>query len=366
MTIDTEARLSVACDGRAWSSPAGGVRRYVQELYSALIAAYPEDRYVAAGIADPSLAAIESRPAAWSLPTNPGWMLTGLPATVRRVRPMVCHAPAYTAPVNVGCPVVLTIHDVVYARHPEWYPARLGRAREWFFRRSARSAARIVTDSAFSKSEIMAAYGIDAARIVVAPLGVSPGFSAPPLDAPRECVVLHVGDLHPRRNLVLLLDVVLELRRVLGRAMPVLVLIGVDRGVVDHLRKQADAAGDPDALRWFSSVPETELQAWYRRASVLAYPSKYEGFGLPLIEAMASGLPVVASRAASMPEVVGDAGVLVGPEDRRAWFAAIDAVLGNAARWRNLSADGVRRASTFTWARTAALTRQAFLESANR
>src|SRR5690606_7361374 len=130
----------------------------------------------------------------------------------RRVGADVLHAPAYTAPLWGTPPVVLTIHDVSYARHPDWYPARLDPLRRQFFRLSAVRAARIVTDSEFSKREILAAYGIPAERIRVVPLGVAAIFGpgAPP--DPTRPYVLHVGELHARRNLPAILEAVVRCR----------------------------------------------------------------------------------------------------------------------------------------------------------
>ncbi len=153
--------------------------------------------------------------------------------------------------------------------------------------------------------------------------------AAPPL-APelpagvRTPFLLHVGDLHERRNLAVVVDALLEARRHFG-ALPglSLVLAGVDRGIGDGLRAIARAADAPEAVVLLGMVDEAQLRALYRSAAALVYPSRYEGFGLPVLEAMASGTPVIASNAASMPEVLGDAGILVDPEDTRGWSRAI-------------------------------------------
>lgn len=299
-----------------------------------------------------------------SLPTNFGWCASALPRAIARSGADVAFAPAYTAPLWGRTPLVATLHDVSYARRPEWYPNQMSPARQWFYRRSAVRSATIITDSEFSRAEITAAYGIPAAKIVVIPLGVTPGFlHVTRVLRPDDVVILHVGDLHPRRNLAMLLDVVLALRRDPHLSVrPRLVLLGVDRGVADGLRAQA--ASDPEALHLASDVDDATLLEWYSRASVFAYPSRYEGFGLPVLEAMAAGVPVVASAAASVPEVVGEAGLLCDPDDGRAWRDGVMAVLTNPTRAAAMAAAGRTRAADFTWARTAARTATVFRDAA--
>ena len=146
-------------------------------------------------------------PEPWHPPTNLGWAAVGLPRAARRAAVDLIHAPAYTAPLYSAVPVVLTIHDVSYERHPEWYPYRRDRLRRAFYRRSARAASHILTDSEFSRSEIAAAYDIAPDRMTVAPLGAAAVFDqggAVAASLPAGIVapfLLHVGDLHERRNL---------------------------------------------------------------------------------------------------------------------------------------------------------------------
>jgi alpha-1,3-rhamnosyl/mannosyltransferase len=280
--------------------------------------------------------------------------VSGLPLSARRVPFDVFHAPAYTAPLWGVRPLVVTIHDVSYARHPEWYPYQRDPIRRAFYRASALRADRVLTDSAFSRQEIVAAYGIAAERIDVVPLGVGAQFT-PAVWTRRDDFVLHVGDLHPRRNLPMLLDVVMALRRGDPRCASLrLVLAGVDRGVLDGLRRQAAAL--PASLEYVGRPSDTALVDLYRRAAVFAYPSRYEGFGLPVLEAMACGAPIIAGRTGAVPEVVGDAGVLIDPEDRAAWQEALQAVLSDPARRARLSGAAVTRACDFTWERTARAT----------
>jgi hypothetical protein len=177
-------RLRVGVDGRAFASPAGGVRRYVSELYGALARIAPEVEVVALGAAAGTmLPANVMRHPAIAFPTNLGWMAASLPLAARGAGLDVFHAPAYTAPLWGVHPQVVTIHDVSYERKPEWNAYRNDPFRRAFYRRSALAADRIVTDSAFSREEITAAYGIAADRIDVVPLAASAVFTAGPFEA---------------------------------------------------------------------------------------------------------------------------------------------------------------------------------------
>lgn len=348
-------------DARALTSPAAGVRRYARELFGA-IAARGDVVVVAVGApaGEELPVGVERAAGAWTLPTNAGWMFTGLPRAASRARIGLFHAPSYTAPFRGPRPLVLTIHDVSYARRPEWYPYRRDPLRRAFYRWSARAADLVLTDSEFSKREIVAAYDLRPERISVVPLAAGARFTPGPL-LPPALFVLHVGDIHPRRNLATVLEALARLRQRAPDMRDVrLVVVGTDRGHLAELQGLAARLSDgPPLIDFRGRVSDDELVRLYRTTLALVYPSKYEGFGLPLVEAMACGTPVIGSTAASIPEVAGDAALLRDPDEPEAWTEGILST-GDPATRARLRAVGLARAATFTWARTAELTVAAY------
>jgi glycosyltransferase involved in cell wall biosynthesis len=371
--------------------PARGVRRYVQELYARLPALAPDVEFVAVdppeGVQLPAGTIAGAKAA--RLPTNLVRAALTLPAAARRSGLDLFHAPAYTAPLSGRVPVVVTIHDVSYARRPEFYAHKSGRLRQWFYRRSALLAACVITDSEFSRREIIEAYGIPATGIAVVPLGVDAGFTPGqtppgPVDAEsgvtpnadgvaprpvRPPYVLHVGDLLPRRDVVTALRAVIKIRS--RSATPAasrlqLVCAGGDSGTSVDLLAESAASGESNVLIVLGPLPEQELVTLYQGAVALVYPSRYEGFGLPVLEAMACGLPVVAARAGAIPEVLGEAGMLIPCGGTDAMADAIEALLASPALRLDLCARGVARAVSYSWDRTARETLAVFRECLRR
>lgn len=245
----------------------------------------------------------------------------------------------YTAPRSPGCPVVTVVHDVSFAEHPEWFPQG---QRRWMPRTipaTMNRAARVVTVSEFSRDEIRRIYRIPEERIVVAHDGVDPRLSEPQDPPVPEPYLLYVGNIEARKNLAVLLGAFRRARDA-----------GLDHRLVIAGKGPAPKVEGVDALGW---VDDDTLAGLLQHATALCYPSRYEGFGLPPVEAMSVGTPVLVSDIPVMREVVGDAGILLGVEDERGWAEAMLSVCSDADRRAELSRLGQLRAARFTWNETA-------------
>ena len=353
--------MRVAFDGRTLTASAGGVRRYIHELCTAIRRVDRSVQMVAVGPA-PSVVlpdGVQIAAARGSLPTDFGWLLTGLPLAVRRVPHDIFHALSPAAPLWGVRRLVLTIHDVGTAGGSGPEPRPADPIRRAWQRASVRRAHRILTSSVFSRNRIVAAYGVDPARVDVVPPGVSAVFSLNRAIA-REPFILHVGDLHPGRNLSLLADVVLALRRSEPACSKLrLILAGTDCGALAELRRRVASA--PDVLGFVGRTDDHGLLDLYRRAALFAYPSHIEGLGLPLLEAMRCGTPVVAAADGSVPEIVGDAAPILSTDDMGAWRGTIRRILTEPSLSADISTRVLVRARAFSWDRTAHETLECYL-----
>jgi glycosyltransferase involved in cell wall biosynthesis len=282
------------------------------------------------------------------------WEQTWLRKAVRDDPPDVFFAPAYTAPLGIAVPLAVTIHDVSFAAHPEWYRVREGARRRFLTRRAADAARVIFTDSEFSRREIEQHLGAPRSRIRVIPPGLTPRAAAP-ADGEREPLVLFVGSLFNRRRLPHLIDAFARATREVPQAR--LAIVGDDRTwPPENLRTIAAWHGVEGRTDFRSYVPDQELAALYAKASVFAFLSEYEGFGLTPLEALAAGVPPVVLDTPVAREVYGDAAVYVGRDDVRGAADAIRILLTSAdARARVLSA-APAVLSRYSWDTAAAAT----------
>jgi glycosyltransferase involved in cell wall biosynthesis len=291
------------------------------------------------------------------------WEQVTLPLGIGREAD-VLWAPAYSSPLFTPLPVVVTVHDVSFCAHPEWFTRREGLRRRWTTRLAAANAARVLTVSEFSKQEIVRWLGVPAARVTVTLNGLSFGVQPPARgdrddDAP---LILFAGSQLNRRRVPDLVRAFAPIARADARAR--LVLVGDNRS---HPREEplrvARELGIADAVEERAWVTDAELTALYGAATAFVWLSTYEGFGLPPLEAMAAGVPVVAADTAVAREIYGDAAILVPPGDIAGVTAAILA-LGTAATRQARREAGVARAARFSWTAAARLTLDALREAA--
>lgn len=274
----------------------------------------------------------------------------------------VFHAPDHHIPRLGGVPVVATVMDAIPFARPEWVSQRLRGLKNHAFRHLARSAARVITISEFSKADLVHYLGIAPERIRVTPLAVQPGWFERVPEATREAVLqrlgvpagalLCVGTLQPRKNVSRIIAAHRSLPDSLRAAHPLLV-IGQNGWGTETLLTELQALEAEGRGRWLRNVDDTSLLALLQSAQALVYPSLYEGFGLPVLEGFAAGVPVICSNTTSLPEVAGDAALLVEPERLDAIAEAMRRVCEDAALARDLVARGTAQVKRFDWANCA-------------
>jgi alpha-1,3-rhamnosyl/mannosyltransferase len=267
------------------------------------------------------------------------WYPHGLPREARGLD--VLHCPTFRGPVRSRVPVVVTVHDLAVLRHPETFNQWTRRYSRFAVPKVARAARRVIAVSGFTRGEIVELLGVPAERIDVIPNAVGPPFVADGPAAEGD-YVLAVGTLEPRKNLAAAQQA--------ARRLAVPLRVVGERGW-----------GGVQVDGWLGRVSDDELAALYRGARCLVYPSLYEGFGIPVLEAMACGTPVVTSTGGATEEVAGGAAVLVDPRDPATIAAGIEDA---CARRNELRERGLERAGRFTWDRVARETREVYEKAA--
>ena len=269
----------------------------------------------------------------------------------------VVHSFLNVTPVAAPGRHVVVVHDLSFLRAPETHPAH----RRWYLhaatRLSCRRASAVLADSKSTRDDLIELFGVPPDKISVVYAGVEPQFHPRPeaeIDAfcaahgVRRPFVLSVGTIEPRKNVDVLIRAFARLRRE-GRYAGSLVIVG-GRGWMDvDVPDLIQAAQVVNHAQWLGYVDQRELPFWYSAADLLVYPSSYEGFGMPPLEAMASGTPVITSNRSSLPEVVGDAGITVEPRDEAALADAMDRVLQSPERRDAMRSRGLVQAQRFSW-----------------
>jgi glycosyltransferase involved in cell wall biosynthesis len=354
--------MRIALDCRTVTAPKTGDRTYALNLMRALARVDAENEYLLYTWDQTTLTDLGV----------PGFTPVVQPATTRwactpsvfrgdlgRRHADLAHV-QYIVPGQAPCPVITTIHDVAFRRFPELFPLKHRLLLNWLIPAVVRTAAAVITGSEATRKDLVELYDVDPARVAVTPYAADPIYRPMDREEARQAVrsrfgvrspyVLSVGVLQPRKNLPRL---VRAYSRIAGRVPHRLVLVGKEGWASEELRAavaEAPAGREPVFTGY---VADADLPALYAGADLFVYPSLYEGFGLPPLEAMACGTPVLTSSVSSLPEVVGDAGVTVDPRSISAIADAMLDLLSDDARRAALSAAGIARAAEFNWDRTA-------------
>jgi glycosyltransferase involved in cell wall biosynthesis len=298
-----------------------------------------------------------------------------LAAAAREGGADVIHS-TYAAPFTRAAATVVTVHDVSFVRRPEWFTLRDRAVLNTGVRASVGRAARVLVPSRHARDELCALLGVSPQRVVVTPEGVDRRFCPRDVSGEdaerlfhrlgvRRPYVLALGNLQPRKNVAALVEawaLLVGAGRDAGRR---LVVAGGFRGRRDGAPALAVAAGIGDRICFPGYVSESVLPTLYSGAELFVVPSLYEGFGLPILEAMACGAPVACSNTTALPEVAAGAAALFDPADPRDIAAVLGALIADADLRADLSARGLRRAATATWRSCAELTAAAYEAAAS-
>ncbi len=290
-----------------------------------------------------------------------------------RLRPVDALHVQYTAPPFCPVPIITTIHDLAFEHLPETFTRRGSLQLKLTVRKTARRAARIVTVSEYSRQDLIRTYKLPPEKVTVTYNGVEPHFSREPCSENEteevrgrfgigRDFILAVGSLQPRKNLVRLIRAYAKLRSEHTGFNHQLVIVGRKLWLTDEI------FGEVKRHRWAEDViltgyvSDEDLPALYRAAAVFVYPSIFEGFGLPPLEAMACGTPVIAGNTSSLPEVVGDAAILIDPYDEQDLMSALLKIFNDDLLRAGLRERGIEQAKKFTWRAAAEKTLEVYRE----
>jgi alpha-1,3-rhamnosyl/mannosyltransferase len=287
---------------------------------------------------------------------------------IQKNRPDLYHEPNFLA-YNCNLPTIITVHDLSWIKFPEVHPAARVREMNLFFERGIKRASHIITDAEFIRREFIEQYDYPADCVTAIPLGVDKSFTPFCQEETRETLaklelkhgnyILAVGTLEPRKNLVVAIDAFLLLPKELRQQYP-LVIVGSKGWLLSGLEKKIASLIKSGEIKLLGYVHQDELPQVIAGSLTLVFPSIYEGFGLPPLEAMACGVPVIASNNSSIPEVVGDTGILLYSNDTQGFADAMLSLIENPALRAILSKKALERSKKFTWEQCALSTLEVY------
>ncbi|MEP6754776.1 MAG: glycosyltransferase family 1 protein [Chthonomonadales bacterium] len=296
------------------------------------------------------------------------WTLSCFPRALQEDGIDVAHT-QYTTPAHTPCAIVTTVHDISFRLHPKWFPRKDRMLLNFTIPGAMKRAAHVITDSESSRADMLRVYKMDPSHITAIHLAAGPEYS--PVDKSiatklvaekyglNDLYLLSVGVLQPRKNLPLLLKSFAKAKQ--ESDIPhKLVLSGKAGWGTQNLQTMAAELGIMDHIQFTGYVEDADLPAIYSAATALAYPSLYEGFGLPPVESMSCGTPVLVSDAPCMPEIAGSGAWVLPVEDVDAWSSAIISLLKSTDLQAEWSKKGLARAREFSWHKTASQTIQIY------
>jgi glycosyltransferase involved in cell wall biosynthesis len=367
--------MRFAVDAHAIGRHLTGNEVYVRSLLNAFGAQDRDCEFVAYVSAEQARAHVPSRIRTRGIARNPFLRLGfDLARKVREDRPDLLHV-QYTAPIGCSVPVVVSVHDVSFLEHPEYFK----RGRAWQLqqtvRRTVKRAAKILTGTDFSRASILKVYGdLDEDKVVVVPNAAASEFRPTSREAAAAVVrdrfgipspfILSVGDLQPRKNQIGLIKAFAELVRAYPQLKHRLVLAGKETWFAEKVREAARTSGVGERIQFSGFVSDPDLLNLYNACDLFVFPSFYEGFGLPALEAMACGRAVVCSGVTALPEVVDGAAILFDPFCADQMVRAIADLLLDAELRARMERLGLQRAAHFSWQKTAERTLDVFREVA--
>ena len=371
--------MRIAIDAHSVGTGLGGNESYATNLIEALAEIDSVNRYTLYVTRRVAVERFTNRWPNFSVrSTLPHTPLLRIPLTLsaelRRNPVDVLHV-QFTAPPFSPCPVVVSIHDLSFEHLPETFKWRSRKQLRITVRRSAREAAQVIALSEYARNDIIASYHVSSENVSVIPLAAPAHFQ--PVHDEEELLrvrqtygiqsdyILSVGAIQPRKNLSRLVAAYSRLRRARpGVKLPQLVLVGKCAWLYDETLRTIKELEMGNSVVLTGYVPEPDLPALYSGALCFVYPSYFEGFGLPPLEAMKCGAPVIVGNKTSLPEVVGDAGVQVDPFDVDEMASAIQRVITDSSLRAQLRVKGLERAKLFDWQETARQTLSVYKKAA--
>src|SRR6266566_1122358 len=356
--------MKIAFDGTVLHGRKSGVGYYCEELLKAMLSMNHADEFFVFSHQPVRLNVASSNgnlkyTNTIHFPIRAFYLHALLPSVLNKVQPDLCHYTNFLAPVYEQRPYVVTIHDMSLDTLRNAHPLAKRLYTKRLVPHVARKARLIITNSEYSKWEIVRCLGISEDRIRVTPLAASPEFMPVPARLSANPYFLYVGNLEPRKNLERLIEAFARIPQKEHQ----LVIVGNPWYHGKAAEQKARSLGLNGRVKFMGYVPREDLPALFSGAAAFVYPSLLEGFGLPVVEAMACGAPVITSDNSSMKEVAGEAAVLVDPRNVREMTEAMTRVAEDQSLRQELSAKGLKRAGEFSWRKTAELTVQTYREA---